>query len=174
MQRFGGCSAQAHDYPRAQDVDLGVEPRPARTDFCCFGFGVNTSFASRLPLEVFDDVGDVRTRTVDPRLLERFVQDPARGSHERMTREVLVVARLFSDEHHFGGSAFAEHCLRGAPPEMARPATARRGFERPQRASPWERCCDRHLRSACGEQGESEEHQEHEEKDARENLGDRE
>ena len=56
--------------------------------------------ASGLPLEVLDDIGHVGIVAIDPRILERSVEDSAGRAHEWFPREVLAVARLLSYEHH--------------------------------------------------------------------------
>jgi hypothetical protein len=71
-------------------------------------------------LEVLDRIGHVDAPPVDPRGLERLVEQPARRPDKRMTLAVLLVARLLAHQHHLGGPRpFAEDGLRRAHPEMA-------------------------------------------------------
>src|SRR6188474_2380892 len=98
-QRLRRCSAEAHDDARMNDSDFGVKPWTACTDFRSFRLRVYTSFPSRLPFEVLHDVRDVSALPFYACLLERLVQNAARRTDKRMTRQVFVVARLFSHEH---------------------------------------------------------------------------
>ena len=56
----------------------------------------------RLPPEVLDHVGHIDVGTIDPRILQGAVEDPAGGTDERVALHVLAVARLLADEHHAG------------------------------------------------------------------------
>jgi hypothetical protein len=88
---------------------------------------VDSPLPTRLPLEVLDDVRDVGELPVDARLLERPVEQLARGADERPAREILLVAGLLTDEHQLGlGPSLAEDGLRAAAPKVACPATLRR------------------------------------------------
>jgi hypothetical protein len=157
------------------DGNLRVEPRPARADFARFRLGVNPALTPRFPLEMFDDVGDVGPIARNARLLERIVEKAAGGTDERASGKILIVARLFADEHHLGtGAAFTKNCLCGAPPEVTRAAAARGALQRTKSAPLGNRGRRRHLGSAGCEQGEHEQHEEHEEEDSREHLRDRE
>src|ERR687887_611324 len=105
--------AEADVHLRRDDVELRVEPGPARGHLAPVRLLVDAPLAARLPLEVLDDVRDVGLPPVDPRLLERLVEDPAGRADERLPRLVLLVAGLLADEHHVRRPrALAEHCLR--------------------------------------------------------------
>ena len=98
--------------------------RHART---CRAFGrlVEAALATRRrpPAEVLDDIGHERRLPVDPRGLERAVEDAARRTHEWATGAVLLVARLLSDEDDPGRDrSLADDGLGGALPELALPA----------------------------------------------------
>src|SRR5207237_6693332 len=72
------------------------------------------------PFEVFHDVGDVDEIAVDPRRLERLVEELAGRADEGAPDLVLRVARLLADEHRpRRGAAFAEHGLRPRFVEIA-------------------------------------------------------
>src|SRR5438045_3579111 len=72
------------------------------------------------------DVGDVHDSAIDPRLLERAIEQLAGGADERMTGEILLVARLLADQHDARAfRPFAEHGLRGVFPQIAVAATLR-------------------------------------------------
>src|SRR5262249_42246431 len=75
---------------------------------------------ARLPLEVLHDVRDVGVRPIDAGLVERLVEEPTGRTDERPPGEVLVVARLFADEHHPSApAAFTGNSLSAALPEGA-------------------------------------------------------
>lgn len=78
----GGCP-QADDYTWAQQLDLGVEPRPARGDLRPARFRVDPAFSPRLPFEVLDSVREVRLAPVDPGVDERLVEQAAPRPDER-------------------------------------------------------------------------------------------
>jgi hypothetical protein len=63
---------------------------------------VNPPFAARLPFEVLDDVGDVDRGAIDAGLGERSIEQLAGRSDKRTPREILLIARLFADQHQPG------------------------------------------------------------------------
>ena len=69
---------------------------------------------------MLDDIRDVDVIPRDPRLLEPAVEQPPRRTDERMTLDVLPIARLLADEHHLGlADALAHDGLRRALPQLA-------------------------------------------------------
>jgi hypothetical protein len=62
-----------------RDVDLRVEPGPARGDLLQVRRRVDAALSPGLPLEVLDDVGHVDRAPVNTCALERRVQQLARG-----------------------------------------------------------------------------------------------
>jgi hypothetical protein len=69
---------------------------------------------------VLDGVGHVGRCAVDPRLLERPIEQLAGGPDERRASEILLVARLLADEHHPRAErALAEDGLRRVGVERA-------------------------------------------------------
>ena len=81
-------------------------------------------------LEVLDCIGHVRLGGIDPGLLECLVQQPARGTHERLSLAVLTIAGLLADQHQLGPRRTgAEHGLGGGPPQRARSAIGTRGAQ---------------------------------------------
>ena len=77
---------------------------------------------------MFHRVGDVQPVPLDAGRDERLVQQLARGPDERRPRLVLLIARLFTDEHHVGvRRARAEHSLVGVQVQVASLTTVR-GF----------------------------------------------
>jgi hypothetical protein len=116
-QRLSGSRAEADDQLRLHEADLGLEPWQARGYLLRVRFGVDTPLAARLPFEVLHDIGYVSQATVDLSLLERLVEEFAGRPDERLSREVFVVAGLFSDEDNLRLLlAVAEHGLRAPLP----------------------------------------------------------
>jgi hypothetical protein len=88
---------------------------------------VQSPLATCAPLEVLDRVRDVDTFPVDICLDQSLVEKAARGSHERMPGEVLLVTRLLADEEDLRRArTLAEHGLCRARPEIAAAAVLRR------------------------------------------------
>ena len=85
------------------DPYLGLEPGPASGYFPRRGFLVNTTFAPRLPFEVFDGVGDVAGIPVNSRLCECTIQKPSRRSDKRMALLVFLISRLLANQEDFCG-----------------------------------------------------------------------
>src|SRR5688572_13314887 len=113
-QRLRRGRAEADDDLRLHDLELGLEPRPARLDLGGVRLGVNADLAApapptpaaqtgrRLPLEVLDRVGHVRRPAVDAGFGQPLVEHPPRRSDEGPPGQVLLVARLLADEHQLG------------------------------------------------------------------------
>src|SRR5207244_8109759 len=87
-ERLGRRRAQADDRARLDELNLSIEPRPARRNLAGVRFLVNASLAARLPLEVLDDVGDEDRGAIDAGVLERAIEQLAGRSDEWMSREV--------------------------------------------------------------------------------------
>src|SRR5829696_495836 len=94
-----GSGTQADHDLGVHDVELGLEPWRAGLDLLGLGRLVDAPLALRRPLEMLDDVGDVGIASLDPRLLERLVEDPAGRPHEGMPLDVLAVTGLLADQH---------------------------------------------------------------------------
>jgi hypothetical protein len=123
MRRHG---SQAYEHPWLDQLDLGVEPAPACCDLGARRALVDAPLAPQAVLEMLDYVRLVGVRRIDARLLERSVEHPSTGPHERLAETVLAIARLLAHEHQRrGGRAFSEHRLRRASPERAGPARGR-------------------------------------------------
>src|SRR5205814_420357 len=95
---------------------------------------VDPLLSPRLPVEMFDDIRDVDLGSIDPGLLERAIEECARGADERPSGQVLSVARLLAHEHH-GCTPFplAENGLRSLEPEITGLAVCCSGAEVRQR-----------------------------------------
>lgn len=73
------------------------------------------------PLEMFHHIGNVNLGTVDAGLEQSFVEQLASGADERVSCEILAVARLFAHEHDRGSrGTFSEDRLGGIFPEVTR------------------------------------------------------
>jgi hypothetical protein len=106
--------------PRPDHPELGLQPEPAGPDLAPVRALVDPALAPLGPLEVLDRVGHVHVGTVDAGLVQRPVQDPARGPDERVALLVLLVARLLTDQRDGNArAAFAEHRLRRPPVQIA-------------------------------------------------------
>src|ERR1700730_10539329 len=60
---------------------------------------MNPALPAFLELKVFDGIGDIYLRSINPRLRQRAIQQSPRGSHERTPHLVLLIARLFADKN---------------------------------------------------------------------------
>lgn len=81
---------------------------------------MNPTFTPRFELEVLHRVGDVYIVSGDAGLRESLIEHAARRPNERRSDQVLLIARLFSDEHDpCIGRALAEHGLGGITVEFA-------------------------------------------------------
>src|SRR2546428_14122853 len=107
-----------------------MEPQAARGDLAAIRLLVQATLAGRTPFEVFDGVGEEDSVSVDASVRESLVEDASRWSDERLTGEVLPVARLLSADHDLPGPpALAAHGLGPFLPEG--PRSARRGSRAP-------------------------------------------
>ncbi len=57
-------------------------------------------FAARFPFEMLDRVRDVNRVAVDPRLLQRAIEELSGRTDEWLAAQVLLVARLLAEQHH--------------------------------------------------------------------------
>src|SRR3546814_4102848 len=85
---------------------------------------------------MLDGVGDVAPLPIEARRLQRLVENATGWADERRTGEILVVARLFADQHDARAScAFAEHGLRRVRVQIAAAASGRSLAQRSQTRS---------------------------------------
>src|SRR5919109_70307 len=133
-QRLRGGRAEGDENARLHDRELGVQPRATRGDLGPVRLLVDAPLPARLPLEVLDDVRDVRERAVDAGLLERPVEQLPGRADERFAGLVLLIAGLLADEHRLRfRQSFAEDGLRPGLPEVARLASGGSVAERLER-----------------------------------------
>ena len=120
--------AQQDDNFRPSQFDFRIEPGTAGTDFECARFFMDAALATRLPLEVLDDVSHVNIIAVDPRSLKCLVQYAACGPYKWTPLKIFFVAGLLADhEHPCVRAALAKNCLRAAFPQVA-PLAQRSSF----------------------------------------------
>src|SRR6476619_2297512 len=72
-QRLSRRRSEAHNHMRPHECNLGLQPRTTRADLCRVGLRVYATLPPRLPLEVFDDVGDVDGLSIDACLFQSAV-----------------------------------------------------------------------------------------------------
>src|SRR5205807_1798460 len=124
--RAGRRSAEADEYLRLDQAQLGFEPRTTGLELVRPWRLVDPALAALLELEVLDGVGDVDLLALEPRVGQGLVEHLAGRTDERRALAIFLVSRLFSDEHDpRGGRASAEDGLRGVTVEVAA-GTARR------------------------------------------------
>src|SRR3546814_11638864 len=89
---------------------------------------------------MLDGVGDVAPLPIEARRLQRLVENATGWADERRTGEILVVARLFADQHDARAScAFAEHGLRRVRVQIAAAASGRSLAQRSQTSACWQK-----------------------------------
>ena len=125
QQRTRRGRAQADHDLWSDGFHLRQQPGTTGADLVGVWFFVEAPLApslGRLPLEVLDRVGDVRSSALDLRRLERLVQQPSRRAHEGQSSPILLVARLLTDQHERRVRVpRAEHGLGRTLPEGAGP-----------------------------------------------------
>jgi hypothetical protein len=115
----GGC-AETNQQLRFHQTQLRFEPRPASSDFARVWFLVDATLTLRFPFKVLYRIRHVNMATIDSRFFECAIHDLSRRSDERFAGEILVISRLFSNQHHWRGfRSFAKDSLRGALVKMA-------------------------------------------------------
>src|SRR6185369_777421 len=98
-------------------LELALQPRAAGADLAGAGLLVQPQLAALQEFEVLHRVGDVVAHPRDAGVLERAVEELARGADEGLAGEILAVAGLLADEHDPRlRRALAEHGLRRVAP----------------------------------------------------------
>jgi hypothetical protein len=90
---------------------------------------MDAALPARFPFEVLHRVGDVNLVAIDPRFFQRPVEDFSSRADEWFASDILLIARLFAQEHKdraFG--SFAEDSLGGVAIEVAGRAVLGRAF----------------------------------------------
>src|SRR4051812_8948287 len=96
--------AERHGELRLDQVELLVEPPAARFDLVVVRLLVDAALAARLELEVLHGIRDIDARAIDAGFGKRAVEHLPGRTHEWLAGQVLLIARLFADEH--------ERCVR--------------------------------------------------------------
>jgi hypothetical protein len=97
---------------------------------------MDAPFAFRLPLEVLHRIRHIDFVALDTSFDQRFIQQLSRRTHKWFSREIFVVARLFTHKNDFGVTrAFAKNRLRSRFPQRTRPTSACRFLEFPNTRS---------------------------------------
>jgi hypothetical protein len=104
--RRAGERAQSRGAERNYDqrlhaVNLAFQPDMTGIDLAGGRPFMEPPFAPRFPLEVLDRVGDEQIFSLKSSRRNRLFQHATRGTSERMTANVLLVARLFAYQHDF-------------------------------------------------------------------------
>ena len=118
--RLRSRRAQTNKQSRPNDLKLGFEPRPAGRNLARVRFLVDAALPARLPFEVLHRVGDVNLIAIDSRFFQRPVENFSSRADERSTSEILLIPRLFAQEHKpraFG--SFARRRQREGPSPCA-------------------------------------------------------
>src|SRR5687768_7516137 len=114
-----GGGAEADDDGRVDGAQLRFEPRATRLDLGRARLLVDPPLPPRLPLEVFDGVGDIDLIARNTGIRERLVEHRAGRSDKGLSLPIFLVARLLADKHHARRArAGAEHDLRGGLVEI--------------------------------------------------------
>src|SRR5512138_1711334 len=124
----GAGRAERYNEVRFHHPQFALQPLVAGGDLHFVRLLVDTTFAARLELEMFDCVRDVSQLSIDIGVLEGAIEHAARGTDEGLAREILLVAGLLADEHDLRAlQASTEHRLRGIAPQRAVAALLYRG-----------------------------------------------
>jgi hypothetical protein len=79
--------------------------------------------AAHLIFEVLDRIGDVAAVTIYASLFQALVEKAASGTNKRLARQILLIARLFSDKDDLGIlRTVSEDEMSGVAIEIATPA----------------------------------------------------
>src|SRR5688572_20599382 len=93
-QRARGRGAERHDHYGLNSGDLFIEPHPAREHLFAVRPLVNASLATRLPLEMFDGVGQINLCRIKTGFRQRVAQQLPGWTHEWLASEVLLITGL--------------------------------------------------------------------------------
>lgn len=81
---------------------------------------MNAALASRLPLEVLHNIGDIYIVAVDSGSGQSLVQHRSCRANKRPALDIFFIARLFAYHHYPGvAAAFSKHSLRSQLPQIA-------------------------------------------------------
>src|SRR5687767_7003714 len=111
-QRLRSRRAQGHNHFRFDYGSFRLEPGATCSNLQCVWFFVYAPFAARLPIEMFDDIRDVRLFAIDTCFFQRFIKQATGSTNERLACQIFFIARLFAVKHHYRPArAFTEDGL---------------------------------------------------------------
>src|SRR5579885_1467456 len=100
---LGGGGAEGDDQVRSEKGQFRFQPWAAGGDLPGAWLLVQAALAvGWLEFEMLDGVGDINVGAVDAGLLQRPIEQFTGRTDERVPGEVLLVTRLFADEHDPG------------------------------------------------------------------------
>jgi len=140
-ERLCRSRSQADDHPRLDALNLRLEPGKARAHLACVGRPMKAALAPRIlgPLEMLDGVRDVHVIAVDPRRIERAVEQSPGWTDERLPSLVLGVAWLLTHDHHVRGARpFTEDGLGAELIQMTAPTSFGRRAQRGECGARWD------------------------------------
>src|SRR5262249_287669 len=79
---------------------LRFKPRTTGADFDCTWFLMDPPLATRFPLEVLDDVGEVNLFAIHSNCGQCLVQHGPRRTHERPPLKIFAITWLFTHHHY--------------------------------------------------------------------------
>jgi hypothetical protein len=122
-QGLSGTRSRANQNLGLHNFEFRIEPWPAGLNFRISRLFMDALFAPlrKRPFEVFDHVGDINIFSIDSGFCQRVSENPASGPDKGMSFTIFGISRLLPD-HHVNGArlSFAQHCLRGIFPKVAR------------------------------------------------------
>jgi hypothetical protein len=95
--RGGGRTESNHHFGLDQ-FDLCLKPGTAGMDFSRGRFFVQPAFTEGFPFKMLNGVGDVAEITIDLRLIQSAIQQPAGWSDEWETSAIFSITGLFADK----------------------------------------------------------------------------
>ena len=100
QQRLGRGRAEANDDLRLDQVQLILEPRKTRAHLSSVRRLVQAAFGPRVarPLEVLYRIGDIDIVALDPRGVERMIEQTTGGSHKGPALLVFLIAGLLTHD----------------------------------------------------------------------------
>src|SRR5262245_43664546 len=99
QKRLGSRCSQAHQDFGFNDLDLLLEPGEAGRNFSCARLVVDPLLPSWYPLEVLNNIGDVRLRPIDSSQCHGLIEHSACRTDKRLSIPILFVARLLSHQN---------------------------------------------------------------------------
>src|SRR6185312_5994695 len=99
QERAGSRAAERHHELRRDQAQLLIEPPVTGFDFTRARLDVQSPLAARLELEMLYGIGDVDRVAPEPRILQRPIENRARGPHERMPLPIFGIPWSLAYQH---------------------------------------------------------------------------